>query len=75
MTIIDSQAKRDHEFESAYLQRGVKCELGSIKCRAVLPPARKPPWSAPGALAAAFAPNADAASRTIGEHGEGPLPL
>jgi hypothetical protein len=26
MTIIDSQAKRDHEFESAFLQRRV-CKL------------------------------------------------
>jgi hypothetical protein len=26
MTIIDSQAKRDHEFESAFLQQGVRCE-------------------------------------------------
>ena len=27
MTIIDSQAKRDHEFESAFLQQRVSCEL------------------------------------------------
>jgi hypothetical protein len=26
MTIIDSQAKRDHEFESAFLQERVSCE-------------------------------------------------
>jgi hypothetical protein len=29
MTIIDSQAKRDHEFESAFLQRRVFCEPDS----------------------------------------------
>ena len=36
MTIIDSQAKRDHEFESAFLQRGVRnepCGYQAAPCR------------------------------------------
>jgi hypothetical protein len=41
MTIIDSQAKRDHEFESAFLQRRVSCEPDF--CGAIPPP---PAWLA-----------------------------
>ena len=33
MTIIDSQAKRDHEFESAFLQRRVRCEPCGVGVR------------------------------------------